>query len=329
MKLLCPWCLGELPGKPGQVAKCRHCTSDIFWGGDEPSKTEEEALSASQATPDFEAATEAVIEPPPVPEKTQEDDFFDNSWLTSDSPGTTRKLSPEVAKVLARYDGYRSFVGDGIKSLTVDDANAILGTLAGEGWLRLNGLTKITPEVAEALAKCEHWLGLAGLTTITPEEAEALAKHEGHLVLGGLTSITPAVAEALAKCRGNLHLHKLLELNSVALPRKLASIEGRLGLYGLTTITPEEAEALAKHKGELSLWRLTTLTPEVAEALAKYKGHLDLDGLTSITPAVAQALAKHEGGLSLYSIRTYRITPEARKILRAIPHIRLRPEYKE
>ena len=48
MKLLCPWCLGELPGKPGQVAKCRHCASDIHWGGKTPFKTAEEARAALQ-----------------------------------------------------------------------------------------------------------------------------------------------------------------------------------------------------------------------------------------------------------------------------------------
>jgi hypothetical protein len=72
----------------------------------------------------------------------------------------------------------------------------------------------------------------------------------------------------------------------------------------IKTLTVEQAEALAKHEGELSLWRLTKITPEVAEALAEHEGELGLNGLTTITPEVL-------------------------KILRASPHIRLRPEFDE
>ncbi len=46
MKLLCPWCGGELPGEPGQYVKCRHCGSEIHWGGGKPWKSH---LHASQA----------------------------------------------------------------------------------------------------------------------------------------------------------------------------------------------------------------------------------------------------------------------------------------
>ena len=46
--MLCPWCLGELPGKPGQVAKCRHCGSDIHWGDGKPYKTK---FQAAQPNP--------------------------------------------------------------------------------------------------------------------------------------------------------------------------------------------------------------------------------------------------------------------------------------
>ena len=47
--MLCPWCGGELPGKPGQYVKCRHCGSDIHWGDDgKPYKTR---FQAAQPNP--------------------------------------------------------------------------------------------------------------------------------------------------------------------------------------------------------------------------------------------------------------------------------------
>ena len=160
------------------------------------------------------------------------------------------------------------------KTLTVEQAK----TLAKHGDIFFRqrfcfcGTSKrnvFTPEVAEALAKCEVSISLDGLTTITPEAAEALAKHNENdfddlhefsgLSLNGFTKITAEAAEALAKC------------------------ECELSLDGLTTITPEVAEALAKHEGwGLSLDGLTTITPEVAEALAKHEGEwLSLDGLAT------------------------------------------------
>ena len=44
----CPWCGGELPGKPGQYVKCRHCGSDIHWGDGKPYKTK---FQAAQPNP--------------------------------------------------------------------------------------------------------------------------------------------------------------------------------------------------------------------------------------------------------------------------------------
>ena len=41
--MLCPWCGGELPGKPGQYVKCRHCGSDIVWRGGRTFKTNVQA----------------------------------------------------------------------------------------------------------------------------------------------------------------------------------------------------------------------------------------------------------------------------------------------
>ncbi len=90
-----------------------------------------------------------------------------------------------------------------IKTLTVEQAEALLSRLELQrGFtLFLDGLTTITPEVAEALAKYKYGLFLNGLTTITPEVAEALAKYEGeYLYLSDLTTITP---EALKILRAN------------------------------------------------------------------------------------------------------------------------------
>ena len=59
--LLCPWCGGELPGEPGQFVKCRHCSSDIYWGDSKPWRTKMQAANASRLSESFQ--------PVPVDEK--------------------------------------------------------------------------------------------------------------------------------------------------------------------------------------------------------------------------------------------------------------------
>ena len=61
-----------------------------------------------------------------------------------------------------------------IKTLTVEQAEA-LPINDGDDYISLNGLTEITPEVAEALAT-SGYLSLNGLTGITAEVAEVLAE---------------------------------------------------------------------------------------------------------------------------------------------------------
>ena len=224
---------------------------------------------------------------------------------------------------------------DILKKLSVEQARTLVATDGRGNPLSLKGLTTLTPEVAEALAKHKGRLSLNGLTTLSPEVAEALATHNGELLLDGLTTLSPKVADALAKHNGGLFLKGLKTLSpevaealathnavlvleglttlSIGVAKALAEHKGTLGLERLTTLSPEVAGALAEHGGELFLNGLTTLSPEAAEALAKHKGRLVLSGLTTLSPELAEALATHEGGLSLNGLTT--LSPEAAEAL--------------
>jgi len=48
MSSVCPWCVAELPGEPGQCVKCQKCGSDIYWGGGRPHKSKLQASNAEQ-----------------------------------------------------------------------------------------------------------------------------------------------------------------------------------------------------------------------------------------------------------------------------------------
>jgi beta-lactamase regulating signal transducer with metallopeptidase domain len=153
-----------------------------------------------------------------------------------------------------------------IESLTVEQAKKLVKEFPGvtvelqlkgfgpvklENCLPLNGITKLTPDVAQALAGYSRGpLYLNGLTTLSAEAAKALAQHKGLLFLDGLTTLSAEAATALAQ-----HKHALL-------------------LDGLTTLSAEAAKALAQHKGDLSLGGLTTLSAEAAKALAQHEDEL-------------------------------------------------------
>jgi hypothetical protein len=121
-------------------------------------------------------------------------------------------------------------------------------------------------------------LRLDNLTSLSLETAEALAAHEGVLVLNDLTALPPDVAAALAKRVGNRKTKRT----------------GTLVLNGLETLSTESAAALAAFTGELVLKGLTELPPDTAAALAKHQGRLHLTGLTKLSPETHAALQAHK-----------------------------------
>jgi len=186
-------------------------------------------------------------------------------------------------------------------------------------WQTLDGLTAITPEVAEQIVKPRFPLSLNGLTDLSPAVAAVLAKHEldndwiGDLRLNGLKALSPEAARALAAHRGNVRLDSLERLDSLPLAQKLAGQKGELRL-GLRELAPAIATELAKHRGfdsnnsksnprgrvdgaasVLRFDNIESLSPETAEALAAHEGVLVLNGLVSLDPAVAASLAKRTG----------------------------------
>jgi hypothetical protein len=220
--------------------------------------------------------------------------------IGQDNTDILRKLSVEQARTLIATYGSDPLSFDGLTTLSPEVAEALANH---KGQLDLNGLTTLSPEVAEALATHEGLLFLNGLTTLSPESAAALATHEGAIVFDGLTTLSPEVAEALATHKGGVFLTRLTTL-SPKVAEALATHKGQLVLSDLKTLSPELAAALATHKGELCLNGLTTLSPEVAEALATHKGVLVLSGLTTLTPELAATLATHNGQLVLDGLKT-------------------------
>jgi len=109
-----------------------------------------------------------------------------------------KTISPEVAKELARHEGWLSL--GGLATLSDETAEALV---AHKGYLHLDGLKKISDQAAQALARHNGELFLNGLTSISDEVAKALAQHRGgQLSLKGLTRLSSEAAKALAQRNG-------------------------------------------------------------------------------------------------------------------------------
>jgi len=203
-----------------------------------------------------------------------------------------KSLSPEVATVLAGYEGELSL--NGLETLSPEVAAALARHPASARFaiadISLNGLTRLTPETAAALAAHQGAVALKGLQALDSLPlAQKLARQWGELELNGLTTLTPEIAAILAtnegvlvdRTRPGVELHRADHAPSV------------LRLDNLPTLDASTAQALAKQKGILVLNGLTALAPAAATALVKHQGRLYLTGLTSLSHESRAALRGH------------------------------------
>ena len=165
---------------------------------------------------------------------------------------------------------------------------------------------------ATKLAAADHDLFLFGLSKLTPDVLDALAAHQKRLTIVGPCAIDDDAARGLAGRVGPLSV----EGNPVVSPelaRKLLA-DPRSDMSSVCEISAEVAVLACAHPnwtGGFS--RLKTLSPGVAEALVtakKWDGQLP--GVTAFTDAdsvaVAKALAKRKGRLALPNLK--KISPK-------------------
>lgn len=231
-----------------------------------------------------------------------------------------QKLEELIAGILSLHNG--ELFLPGLKHLSSNAAKKLAnhqGPL-----LSLNGLCKLDPATADALAGYKGELGLLGLQDLDNEPlAKKLAAQNrpgGFLVLNGLQSLSKDAADYLAEHNATgLAIPSLRDLKSSKLARKLAGQNGDVVLDGLQVLSPEIAKELAQHKGFLSLNGLKEIEVESAEHLSKSECDLVLGGLKAI-PSMALAIKlgqapNQPAGGKLVLSRLQVITPEIAKAL--------------
>jgi hypothetical protein len=132
--------------------------------------------------------------------------------------GGLKELPDETMRELAKHKGGLDL--DGLTSLS-DSALQSLSQF--QGWsLSLDGLTTLPGKTAALLARHKAaglyigGLALSGLTSISPEAAEGLARFKGRLYLNGLEEVSDDVAARLAAHKGLLSMRQLTTLSDRA-----------------------------------------------------------------------------------------------------------------
>ena len=231
------------------------------------------------------------------------------------------ELSDDVAAVLAKHKGELRLRS--LKSLT---SLALATKLGQQESMFLDGVTKLTPEIAKALFppgnRNRDWLTI-GLTELPRDVAAAIMAGRTHISLGSLESISDEAAATWAGPFANIRLFGLKTLT----PAAGASLAKGGGIFDIRNFGPEvsdeTAAAIAKQMAAgphrmidfNGLKKLTSPAFAVA-VVSRYGGgpHSTLHGVAEITDDVAKALAEYKGKLNgLPSLTSLTSAPLAAK----------------
>ena len=231
------------------------------------------------------------------------------------------ELSDDAAAALAKHQGELRLRS--LKSLT---SLALATKLGQQESMFLDGVTKLTPEIAKALCppvnRNRGWLTI-GLTELPPDVAAAIMAGRTHISLGRLESISDEAAATWAGPFANIRLFGLKTLT----PAAGASLAKGSGIFDIRNFGPElsdeTAAAIAKQMASgghrmIDFNGLKKLTsPALAVAVLSRYGqgpHSSLNGVAEITDDVAKALAESKGKLNgLPSLTSLTSAPLAAK----------------
>jgi len=235
------------------------------------------------------------------------------------------ELSDETAATLAKHGGNLRL--DQLKSLT---SLVLAERLGQQEWLFLNGVTKITPEIARAICppsnrvKFKNHVQLyIGLTELPADVATAIMAGRGHVSANSLETISDEAAAAWSGPFANIRLFGLKRLS----PAAGASLAKGSGIFDIRGFGPElsdeTAAAIAKQMTagphrmiDFNGLKKLSSPPFAVAVLRRYQQgpHSTLNGVAEITDDVAKALAEYKGNLNgLPSLTSLKSAPLAAK----------------
>jgi hypothetical protein len=221
------------------------------------------------------------------------------------------RLSPELAKELAEYEGILEFQGLG--ELPAESA-AALASFPG-AYLVLSGpaAEKLSPEAAASLAEIPGTLQIPLRELDSVPLAQRFAR-QSRWTLFNLETVSREAAPALSRYKPFLNLRALTVLDSPEMARRL--VEGTtpansITLPALSTLSPEAAEILGAGSKSIYLGLTVLDSPAVATALSKSRQGVNLPRLRAATPEVI-AILKESTSIETPSLESLYVLSESR-----------------
>ncbi len=207
-------------------------------------------------------------------------------------------ISPRTAAVIVALNRRNPMtrgwiVLDGLKCLSIPAAKVLMGGVKSTGFIRLNGLSSISEDLARVLRQSGRGLTLNGVKVLTPSVAKILAAKPTYLQMDGLRSISAETAKILGS--GNIGALSFSGLKSLspAVVRAFKKVP-TLHLNGLARLNPGLAASLAATNAHLMLNGVKSLDVACARALSLHDNELELNGLMRISEKAARELARHQ-----------------------------------
>jgi len=204
-------------------------------------------------------------------------------------------LTPEKAQELAQRHAVLTLLK--MTEISAEVAENLV-TPYLDTFLTLPALKAIDAEAAAKLSVRRGYLRLWGITSLTPEQAAALVGSPGQgLEVTGVRDITPEVARALVQGKRD-KLGLGLTTLSTDIAEILAEFPGKLWFPRLETLSREAAAALGKHRKAIDLGA-AHISPDVAEILLRHDGPIGLTSVRKLAPGVGDILARHKSEVRL------------------------------
>ncbi len=216
------------------------------------------------------------------------------------------KLSPAVARELAKYDGMLAIIG--LKELSVEAAMALSAYKGPRLTLLGPAFEKLPPDVAEALSRTDSLLELSLLELDSVPLAKKLLLQRNRGALQFLEKVSAQVIPEFSGYTDDFfELRNLKRLDSPELAKRLLQNRDGAVLTALNYISPQAAEVLlADSSKQVVLYLPMIDSVELAKLLAKRGKGVKLYRLRAVTPEVL-AILKNAKGIETPDLETIQV----------------------
>jgi hypothetical protein len=215
--------------------------------------------------------------------------FIGGEYTETASATQVTKLSPALAKELAKYDGMLAIVG--LRELSLEAASALSEYKGPRLSLLGPALEKLSPELAEVISGFDAELELPLLELNSVALAQKLSRQRSR-AFEKIEKVSAEVIPVLVGYQDILELRNLSRLDSPELAKRLSDGSSGAVLSTLKYISPVAADVILANSKQVVFYLPVLDSVELANVLAKGVQGVKLPRLKAVTPEVLEILKR-------------------------------------